>query len=661
MSSVDQIKERLDLVGIVSEYVALGKSGRNFKARCPFHNERTPSFYVFPDTQTWRCFGACATGGDMFSFVMRQQGMQFGETLRLLAQKAGVALEEVVRNPEEEERTNRLIEANQAAALFYHHQLLNAPEAASVRAYVEQRGINKETAEAFLLGYSPQRRETLKAHLVSRGFSEAELEAAGLLFDNDGSKVDRFWNRLMFPIWNASGALVGFGARTLTDAQPKYLNTQQTPIFDKSGILYALHKAQDSLRREKQAVIVEGYMDALMAHQYGFRNVVASMGTSLTETQVQLLSRYASSLVLALDPDAAGQSATLRSLETAPAAMGEEIVPVPEWRGHVKWGQRDGRPVISRLPQGTINLVARHKGEIRVLELPLGKDPDELIRSDAAQWPRLIEQSVPMMDFLLKSITQRLDLTTPKGKAQAADEVLPFISELPSVVEQGHYLQRLAGLVGADEQTLRSALPDAKKPRRSQSAPAPAVTNMREHFNRTQALEDYCLALLFQHDHLREHTGRLQAGHFLSTEARALFETWQAYPGAVLGDVADEALLPRLVEIGAVALPPSTEAQNIAALTQCMRRLEERRLRDIKLHNQLRASGEPGSSSPLTLVSEAQDGSQEVAQESAIEPEEELRVNKDLQQLMVENNLKRTAIKTAAPLNEQNEPLEQHN
>ncbi len=661
MSSVDQIKERLDLVGIVSEYVALGKSGRNLKARCPFHNERTPSFYVFPDTQTWRCFGACATGGDMFSFVMRQQGMQFGETLRLLAQKAGVALEEVVRNPEEEERTNRLIEANQAAALFYHHQLLNAPEAASVRAYVEQRGINMETAEAFLLGYSPQRRETLKAHLVSRGFSEAELEEAGLLFDNDGSKVDRFWNRLMFPIWNASGALVGFGARTLTDAQPKYLNTQQTPIFDKSGILYALHKSQDSLRREKQAVIVEGYMDALMAHQYGFRNVVASMGTSLTETQVQLLSRYASSLVLALDPDAAGQSATLRSLETAPAAMGEEIVPVPEWRGHVKWGQRDGRPVISRLPQGTINLVARHKGEIRVLELPLGKDPDELIRSDAAQWPRLIEQSVPMMDFLLKSITQRLDLTTPKGKAEAADEVLPFISELPSVVEQGHYLQRLAGLVGADEQTLRSALPDAKKPSRRQSAPAPAVTNMREHFNRTQALEDYCLALLFQHDHLRDHTGKLQAGHFLSTEARALFETWQAYPGAVLGEVADEALLLRLVEIGEVALPPSTEAQNIAALTQCMRRLEERRLRDIKLHNQLRASGEPGSSSPLTLVTEAQDGSQEVAQESAIEPEEELRVNKDLQQLMVENNLKRTAIKSAAPLNEQNEPLEQHN
>lgn len=676
MSAVDQIKERLDVVSVVSDYVTLTKAGRNFKARCPFHQERTPSFYVFPQTQTWRCFGACATGGDLFSFVMRQQGVEFGGALRLLAQKAGVVLEERPRNPEAEQRSNRLLEANQAAALFYHHQLLNSPEAAPVRSYVDQRGISKEMVDAFVLGYSPQPRDSLSSYLESRSFTTEELLEAGLVMEGNSGLVDRFWGRLMFPIWNASGMVVGFGGRTLGDAMPKYLNSSQTPLFDKGGILYALHRAQEGIRKERQAVIVEGYMDALMAHQYGFSNVVASMGTSITEAQVQLLSRYTNSLVLALDPDAAGQTATLRSLETAPAAMGEEVVPVPQWRGRVRWKQQGGRPVITGLPQGTISLVSKHKGDIKVLELPPGKDPDELIRTDPRQWPELVAKSVPMMDFVLKAASQRLDLTSPRGKAQAAEEVLPFIAELSSPVEQSHYLQRLADMVGVDERTLRSTFPAKRQTRRQAASGAPETdlptgqAGLQAHFDRTQTLEDYCLALLLRYHHLRGQAASLRPEHFLSTESRAIFSTWQQHPEEELETILDSTLLPRFQEIGEMTLPPATEMQATMALAQCIRRLEERRLRDLKLHHQLRFAQHEPVVSNLTMLSDKQWQESEQAVEtpipsepveglepsSAEAPEEELRVNQELQQLMLQNTLRRRKSRATPVPNENPEP-----
>ena len=314
MNEVEEIKARLDIVDVVGQYVQLQKAGRSFKANCPFHSEKTPSFIVSPERQSWHCFGACGSGGDVFSFVMRREGIEFVEALRLLAARAGVALPEQRRSPEEDRQRERVHSANEAAARWYHELLVKNDMGEKAWEYVQGRGIDAPTAEAFLIGYSPPSWEATREHLRERGYSDAELLAASLLVEGEKGLHDRFRGRLMFPIRDARGRFAGFGARALDERTtpdggppgPKYLNTAQTAVFDKGSMLYALDRAQDGIRREGQAVIVEGYMDVIAAHQRGFDNVVATMGTSLTERQVRLLKRQTRSIVLALDADAAG-------------------------------------------------------------------------------------------------------------------------------------------------------------------------------------------------------------------------------------------------------------------------------------------------------------------------------------------------------------------
>ncbi|MEK7217028.1 MAG: DNA primase, partial [Chloroflexota bacterium] len=386
MTPIDDIKQRLDIVSVVSGYVALSKAGRNFKANCPFHQEKTPSFYVFPDRQSWRCFGACAAGGDIFTFVMRREQIEFGPALRLLAGKAGIELPEYDRVPEEATAEARYKEANETATRYYHNLLINGADAAQAREYVAERGIWPETLRAFQLGYSPQRREALKDYMVGQGFNEEELVAAGLLMQGERGTYDRFHHRLMFPISDSAGHVVGFGARTLDGAPPKYLNSPQTSLFDKSGLLYALDRSKEAIRQARKAVIVEGYMDALTAHQHGFTNVVASMGTALTEKQVGLLSRFTSEVVLALDADAAGEAATMRGLEVAPEAMGHEATAVPDWEWQWQKKNVNGRQVTTRSLVGVPRIIGKQKGEIKVLRLPGAKDPDALIRDHPEDW-----------------------------------------------------------------------------------------------------------------------------------------------------------------------------------------------------------------------------------------------------------------------------------
>ena len=622
MTPIEEIKQRLEIVSVVSGYVSLTKAGRNFKARCPFHSERTPSFYVFPDGQNWRCFGACATGGDIFSFVMRQEGIEFGDALRLLAERAGVPLQETARAPEEDQRLARLSEVNQAAAFFYHDLLNNSPDAAEARGYVERRGLSRETVQDFLLGYSPNRWDGLKNHLEGRGFSVAEMVDAGLLTEGESGRYDRFRGRLMFPIRGTDWVVIGFGARELDGSNPKYLNSPQTPLFDKSATLYALDRARSAIRLQKQAVIVEGYMDVIMAHQNGFTNVVAAMGTSLTEKQVGILARLTANFVLALDADAAGQTATLRGLEVAPDAMGEEATARPAWQGKVRRRQVDGRQVFYGLPTGAANIVAKRKGEIKVVELPRGQDPDDVIRENPAHWQELIAQSVPMMDFLFKSIQQRYDLTSPRGKDEAAKEVLPFIAELPSPIEQAHYLQRLATLIGVDEGTLQAAMP--RKGRRGNAERAGAgAADTPQPVEQSEVLEDHCLALLFRFDFLRPQAVSLRPEHFHSTEVRELFRAWQAGVAENYEETVDQTLTSRLLEIREKPLPPLTERMAQAALTQCIDRLEQRRLLELKSQHRLRLAQEEsghGFEDPDTLVVEIL--------------EQEVVVNRQLDELM---------------------------
>lgn len=287
MTVVDDIKARLDILEVVSQRVPLQRSGRSYKANCPFHQERTPSFHVFPERQSWRCFGACATGGDAINFVMRAENLEFGEALRQLAQQTGVTLPARGSN---HTRNDSAYEVNEAARAFFQRWLASA-QGADARAYCESRGLDRDAVNRFEIGLSPSDGESLRIHLTSEGFSTERLAGAGVVrTGDDGFHHDLFRGRLMFPIRQAGGRLAGFGARSLDGMEPKYLNSPQGDVFDKSRLLYAMDRSREGIRREG-AVIVEGYMDAIAAHQAGFANVVASMGTALTEHQVDMRDR----------------------------------------------------------------------------------------------------------------------------------------------------------------------------------------------------------------------------------------------------------------------------------------------------------------------------------------------------------------------------------
>jgi len=507
MSVVDEIKERLDIVDVISDYVPLKKAGRNYKALCPFHAEKTPSFIVFPDTQTWHCFGACGTGGDVFTFIMKRENLSFAEALRLLAQRAGVPLRpKTEAETAEEELKKRLREINAAAATYFHHLLLASPEGERARKYLAKRGINQETIEKFQLGYALSAWEALKKYLTGKGYRLADIKAAGLLVEReDGSSYDRFRGRLMIPIRDLRGSVVGFGARVLDapprlrggqtgnaplppargGAAPKYLNSPQTPLFDKSSLLFGLDLAKGAILAQGLAVIVEGYMDVLTAHQHGFANVVASMGTALTEAQLKLLKRFSKRFALALDADRAGSEATLRGLALAREALDRQVVPVPT-------------------PRGLIRYESRLSAEIRIITLPQGTDPDEVIKADPARWAELVEKALPVVDYYFQVVTAGLDLNSPKGKAEAVRRLMPIIQEIGDPVERTHYLQKLARLVRVDEKTLllEAAAGRAKAPRKVEeekgAAPRPPFPKSAIAFG----LEEYCLSALLRRPHL---------------------------------------------------------------------------------------------------------------------------------------------------------------
>jgi len=466
MSLIDEIKARLDIVEIIGESVPLRRSGKNYIGFCPFHhNVRTPAFVVFPDTQTWRCFGACNTGGDIFQFVMRRDGLTFAEALRALAQRAGIPLEPKTPEAEARERERaRLREVLEAAALFYQHQLRQTPEAEPARAYLAARGITPETTERFGLGYSPSAWHALIDYMLRRGFSMEELQAAGLVvIREDGTAFDRFRGRLMIPIRDPQGHVIGFGARALGGEEPKYLNSPQTLLFDKSAVLFALDLARAEIRRTGIAVIVEGYFDAIMAHQAGFANVVAALGTSLSEAQLRLLSRGLKRLVLALDADPAGMHAVLRGLASAREAFPETTLELG--------------------PRGLIHLSGQLGVDLRVLTLPEGVDPDELIRRDPPAWARAVEGARPVIAFLLDYLAAQHRLEDPKGKAAFVREIVPILAAIPDPVERDVYIQHAARMARLNERVLLEQVTSYRmsgQERRARKGPAALLSPSSE-------------------------------------------------------------------------------------------------------------------------------------------------------------------------------------
>jgi DNA primase len=483
MTAVDDIKSRLDIVDIVSETVKLRHTGKNYTGFCPFHtNTKTPAFVVFPDTQTWRCFGQCNEGGDLFNFVMKREGWDFPETLRRLAERAGVTLQEFT--PEEQEKVEEnehLREILSMAVTFFQHQLRNTEAGREALDYLYGRKLTDETIDFFGLGYAPDSWDSLTNYMQSREISEADLLAAGLVSSRDsGGVYDRFRHRLMIPIRDPRGRMAGFGGRVLrADDVPKYLNSPKTDIFDKGRLLYGLDAARQEIRSKNQVVIVEGYLDVIGPYQAGFKNCVSPMGTALTEDQFHLVKRYSRKIILALDPDAAGQKATLRGLQTARQTLERE--------GDVAFDAR-----------GLMKVEGRLRADIRVTTLPESLDPDEIALEDPDRWAELIDHAKPIVIHVMETLASREDIDDPKTKEEIANQVLPLIEDIKGSVEREAYRQRLARLLKVDERALvRSA--SGEVPRRQRSyRPKPEITPVPSTSASTnhRRLEETCIKAL---------------------------------------------------------------------------------------------------------------------------------------------------------------------
>ncbi len=532
MSAIDEVKQKTDIVGIIGQYVALKKAGRNLVGLCPFHSERNPSFFVYPEQQSWHCFG-CNTGGDVFSFIMKKENLDFGEALRLLAQRAGVTLPSRPGRDEEKEEKERLYKINGAAAQYFHDRLLNSPEGARARKYVQSRGFTDQTVAEFQMGYSSSKWDDLKKYLQERGYTEDEQVKAGLIVASDsGQTHDRFRNKLMFPILDIRGQVIGFGARVLDDSLPKYVNSPQTPAFDKSRNLYGINLAATGIRQQNTAVIVEGYVDVITAHQNGFNNVVASMGTSVTEAQVSSLKRMTRNLVLALDADTAGGEAMLRG------ASYENII----------------------------------ESEIRVVILPQGKDPDDVIKEDTETWRKLLSEATPIMDYTINMITTKLDLETARDKSLAVKELLPVIAAMGDKVRQAHYVQKLASLVNVSERTIEAELSRLKPAPERRSMPVPGKAADTPRALLSNRLEEYCIALLLQHPELKEYCEYPSPEYFTNSENREILIYLQRFPDiTTLKENIDPIIHDHLDYLIKWELPPNNIEQKY---NDCVLRLE---------------------------------------------------------------------------------------
>lgn len=518
LTPVEEIKQKLDIVEVIGERVRLTKAGRNHKGLCPFHSEKSPSFMVNQDKQIYHCFG-CNKGGDLFSFVQEIEGLDFPETLRLLAQRAGVTLRR--QNPEWQTQKTKLFDLLRLSADFYHVALAKSHEGERAREYLKGRFLTPEAIEHWNLGYSSEQWDTLLQFMKRKGYTDKDLESVGLVVRRDSGSgyYDRFRGRVMFPIQDVHGQVIGFGGRIL-DAQAsvaKYMNSPQTPIYNKSEVLYGMYQAKESIRKLGVTIVVEGYMDVIGCHMAGFKNVVASSGTALTDEQVRQLKRYAPTVILSFDQDAAGEAAAWRGIEVA-------------------------------LSQGM---------NVRVLTVPFGKDPDEACHEDPAAFARAIEEAQPVMDYYFSSALKRVDPETVEGKKSLANTLLPFISRLPDTVEQIHYTQKLADLIHVPEDVMRIRLVPIKKTPTPMLAKTGTTAKAAVLGDRFLLVSDRILALILAHPRLLPQAKLDLSPEFLVTEAqRGVYKgilSW--YDRGQLGDLNTElqqdsqiaAQLPRLL------------------------------------------------------------------------------------------------------------------
>jgi DNA primase len=502
----DLVKERVDIVQLIGESVPLKKAGRGFVGLCPFHVEKSPSFHVDAERRTYKCFG-CGEFGDVFTWLEKRDGLTPAEALNTLAERAGVPLSR--RAPEERKQEDRLLLANDAATFYFRQALRGTPRGKSVAEYLAKRGITQESIDAFGIGYAPDQRDSLLLYLRKKGFSEDEAVAAGLVTKNDRGLWDRFRDRLIVPIRDRRGRAIAFGGRAMRDDQQgKYVNSNQTLLFNKSATLYGLDKASAAIRKEGTAVIVEGYFDTIACHQAGFTNVVASMGTALTEDQYRVLNDMKiERAIVAFDGDAAGQ----RSAES----RGRELLSALSRFGSGAGGGRLG---------------TRTGLSLFVTVLPEGLDPDDVARKEPELFRRLLAEAKPLLEFLIDRVRATSRLDQSEGRLRFLQRTAALIAEEPDPVRREVYLSEVAGSAGVDPAFLREKLPAAgKSTQRSARTPTEPSPPRREAptTKQTPSFERYVMALLTRYP---EEIARadLAPTDLVDPLLRALYEQLQA-------------------------------------------------------------------------------------------------------------------------------------
>lgn len=457
MDDVEVIKEKINIVDLISEYLPLKKAGVNFKAPCPFHNEKTPSFVVSPERQIFKCFG-CQKSGDMFTFLIEKEGVEFKEALEMLAKKTGVVLQR--RAGDKKDFRDRLFEVNLKAQEFFHYILTKHTLGQKALEYLTKRGLTAETIEQFGIGYAPNSWESLTKFLLKRSFTLSEIIESGLGVASKSGCYDRFRGRITFPMIDGKDKLRGFSGRVLYPAEPKYINTPQTPIFDKGNFLFGLNLAKGEIRNKKEAILVEGEMDMVLSFQAGVKNIIASKGTALTEGQIELLKKYTENLKLGFDMDLAGDGACRRGIEMADKAG--------------------------------LN--------IKVVQLDKGKDAAEVVKEDPKTWQKAIEEAVPIYDYYLTSVAKRYDSKSPADLKKIREELIPVWAQIADDLVRELYIQKLAAYLKTEEKILRDAVEKARKdPRKSEAGlfPKPSIRdNMISSRSRRELLEEYLIALL---------------------------------------------------------------------------------------------------------------------------------------------------------------------
>lgn len=537
MGIIEDIKARLSIEDVVSKHVELKPSGSNLKGRCPFHGEKTPSFFVFPDKGRWHCFGGCGVGGDIFSFIEKIRGVEFKDALAILAEQASIPLPQ-----KQGAERDTLYKMNGVAAQCYYDFITD-----EVRSYLFKRGFTQDTIDKFKIGLSPAEPTRLLDYLKRQGYSIEDMVKSGLVIKKGIDLKDYFFNRIMFPIRDDRGLVLGFSGRILegSKSKVKYINSPDTVIFKKRNLLWGIDRAKEAMRKENCVVLVEGYTDVMMAHQFGFTNTVGIMGSSITSEHIMTIKKYTRNVLLALDPDDAGREATLRGIKVARSTFSGHA-PVPEWAGGTN----------------------ASRGALKIIELPVGKDPDEFIMSDSAGWRKLVASAQPVMGFLFKSVLSRLDLNTEMGKASAAEQLVPIISEINDPVENELYLQRLSEIVGVRPDVL---LTYTQKTRRSSVVAADLSSANGNN------IEEYCLAILLQsgyNDEIVSLSQLLKLDDFTKIENREIFKVWQArgFPEDVsLQRHYDHLMSQKLVIAGA------------GALSDCVKGIKADRLRQEKM------------------------------------------------------------------------------